>query len=102
MWFRGVRDSESLPLPARRCVGLKNQGATCYMNSLLQYLYAVPAFRKAVYHLPVPEDEDRSKSLPVALQSVFFKLQYCSSAVATKDLTKSFGWVAWPARGGAG
>jgi len=28
------------------CVGLKNQGATCYMNSLLQTLYHIPYFRK--------------------------------------------------------
>ncbi len=27
-------------------VGLKNQGGTCYMNSLLQYLYHLPAFRQ--------------------------------------------------------
>lgn len=27
-------------------VGLKNQGATCYMNSLLQTLYHTPYFRK--------------------------------------------------------
>ena len=27
-------------------VGLKNQGATCYMNSLLQYLYHIRYFRK--------------------------------------------------------
>ncbi|GJN17517.1 hypothetical protein PR202_gb04593 [Eleusine coracana subsp. coracana] len=27
-------------------VGLKNQGATCYMNSLLQTLYHIPFFRK--------------------------------------------------------
>jgi len=27
-------------------VGLKNQGATCYMNSLVQYLYMLPYFRK--------------------------------------------------------
>lgn len=27
-------------------VGLKNQGATCYMNSLLQTLFHIPYFRK--------------------------------------------------------
>ncbi|PWZ27498.1 Ubiquitin carboxyl-terminal hydrolase 12 [Zea mays] len=51
-------------------VGLKNQGATCYMNSLLQTLYHIPYFRK----------------------SLFYKLQYSDSSVATKELTKSFGW----------
>lgn len=34
-------------------VGLKNQGATCYMNSLLQTLYHIPYFRK-VRQLPRP------------------------------------------------
>lgn len=31
-------------------VGLKNQGATCYMNSLLQTLYHIPYFRKVGDH----------------------------------------------------
>lgn len=36
-------------------VGLKNQGATCYMNSLLQTLYNIPYFRKvSLYRLPAP------------------------------------------------
>ncbi|KAG2490856.1 hypothetical protein HYH03_010774 [Edaphochlamys debaryana] len=78
-------------------VGLKNQGATCYMNSLLQYLYNIPHFRKAVYHMPVPENDEPSKSLPVALQSLFYKLQYARSAVSTKELTKSFGWNTYDA-----
>lgn len=74
------------------CVGLKNQGATCYMNSLLQYLFHVPYFRKAVYHMPTPETDEPSESLPVALQSLFYKLQYSKTSVSTKALTKSFGW----------
>eukprot|EP00798_Chlamydomonas_sp_ICE-L_P025290 gene25290-10943_t len=73
-------------------VGLKNQGATCYMNSLLQYLYNIPFFRKAVYHMPTLENDEASASLPLALQSVFYKLQYSNTSVSTKDLTKSFGW----------
>jgi uncharacterized UBP type Zn finger protein len=30
-------------------VGLKNQGATCYLNSLLQSLYFTNAFRKVLF-----------------------------------------------------
>lgn len=102
-------------------VGLKNQGATCYMNSLLQTLYHIPYFRKvvirssvfilivlsvlygtaylnfgliyqAVYHMPTTENDMPSGSIPLALQSLFYKLQYNESSVATKELTKSFGW----------
>ncbi|WOL07935.1 ubiquitin carboxyl-terminal hydrolase 13 [Canna indica] len=73
-------------------VGLKNQGATCYMNSLLQTLYHTPYFRKAVYHMPTTENDIPSGSIPLALQSLFYKLQYSDNSVATKELTKSFGW----------
>eukprot|EP00271_Cylindrocystis_brebissonii_P022318 TRINITY_DN8549_c0_g1_i1.p1 TRINITY_DN8549_c0_g1~~TRINITY_DN8549_c0_g1_i1.p1 ORF type:complete len:1105 (+),score=260.24 TRINITY_DN8549_c0_g1_i1:215-3529(+) len=75
-------------------VGLKNQGATCYMNSLLQTLYHIPYFRKAVYNMPTTESEVPSLSIPLALQSLFYKLQYTDTSASTKELTKSFGWDA--------
>ncbi|KAL9266601.1 Ubiquitin C-terminal hydrolase 13-like protein [Drosera capensis] len=73
-------------------VGLKNQGATCYMNSLLQTLFHIPYFRKAVYRMPTTENDLPSTSISLALQSLFYKLQHSDGSVATKELTKSFGW----------
>ncbi|KAI9136495.1 putative ubiquitin-specific processing protease 21 [Paraphysoderma sedebokerense] len=72
-------------------VGLKNQGATCYMNSLLQSLYCTNYFRKAVYQIPTVDDEP-TKSVSLALQRVFYQLQTNDQAVGTQELTKSFGW----------
>ena len=73
-------------------VGLKNQGATCYMNSLLQTLTHLPYFRKAVYHMHTTDGEDPESSIPLALQRIFYKLQHSDASVSTKQLTKSFGW----------
>ncbi|RXK41314.1 ubiquitin carboxyl-terminal hydrolase 7 [Tremella mesenterica] len=72
-------------------VGLKNQGATCYMNSLLQSLFCTNYFRKAVYQIPTDGDIP-SESLSLALQRVFYHLQTSNQPVGTNELTKSFGW----------
>ncbi|KIV92154.1 hypothetical protein PV10_06615 [Exophiala mesophila] len=72
-------------------VGLKNQGATCYLNSLIQSLYFTDAFRKAVYQIPTAEDANRSNSA-WTLQRLFFRLQKDRFAVSTNELTASFGW----------
>ncbi|KAJ2946169.1 hypothetical protein O0L34_g5103 [Tuta absoluta] len=72
-------------------IGLKNQGATCYMNSLLQTLFFTNVLRKAVYKIPTVGD-DSSRSVSFALQRVFYDLQFSDKPVATKKLTKSFGW----------
>lgn len=72
-------------------VGLKNQGATCYMNSLLQTLFFTNKLRRAVYQMPT-ESDDSSKSVALALQRVFYDLQFSDKPVGTKKLTKSFGW----------
>lgn len=73
-------------------VGLQNQGATCYMNSLLQTLYTLPAFRKVVYEMPTTGTEDEKKSIPLNLQRLFCSMQLGKDACSTKELTTSFGW----------
>ena len=37
------------------------------------------------------EGDDGSKSVPLALQRVFYELQYSDKPVGTKKLTRSFG-----------
>ncbi|KAK0739732.1 hypothetical protein B0T21DRAFT_382697 [Apiosordaria backusii] len=72
-------------------VGLKNQGATCYLNSLLQSLYFTNAFRKAIYSIPTEQEENMNNSA-YTLQRLFYQLQTSNVAVSTNELTKSFGW----------
>ena len=43
------------------------------MNSLLQTLFHVNRFRQAVYHMPTAEEDDPQRSIPLALQSMFYK-----------------------------
>jgi len=61
------------------------------MNSLLQTLYFTNQLRKAVYKMPTQSD-DSTKSVAFALQRVFYELQTTDKPVATKMLTRSFGW----------
>lgn len=72
-------------------VGIENQGATCYMNSLLQTLFFTNELRRAVFQIPT-EADDSSRSVAMGLQGVFYDLQFSERMVGTKNLTKSFGW----------
>lgn len=69
-------------------VGLINQGATCYLNSLLQCLFYNLSFRVLI--LQAKPDS----AILIALQELFAQLQLSSSsAVNTKDLVTAFGWA---------
>ena len=46
---------------------------------------------EAVYQMPT----DPARSVPLAIQRVLHELQFNDHAVATKKLTKSFGWDTW-------
>ena len=74
-------------------VGLKNQGATCYLNSLLQSLFFTNAFRKAVFKIPTEQETDK-KTSAYALQRLLYALQTHDDAISTQELTSAFGWEA--------
>ena len=95
-------------------VGLKNHGATCYLNGLLQSLYHLGGFRKIVYEAdpeflqnPSPPQLSRSPSsgseseiatpserpsLPLALQTVFLEMENSVNPVPCRELIRAFGW----------
>lgn len=75
-------------------VGLNNQGATCYLNSLLQSYYTTRVFRDLVCQIPTDNltENSSNKAVPLALQRIFYHLQLSNDPVGTLELTKSFGW----------
>ncbi|TID26192.1 hypothetical protein CANINC_002819 [Pichia inconspicua] len=85
-------------------VGIENQGATCYLNSLLQSYFFTKSFRKKVYQIPTEDEikfdfdsyEDykrQPKTVSLALQRIFYKLQTSDVAINSLELTHSFGWT---------
>merc|ERR1712000_589786 len=78
--------------------GLYNQGATCYLNSLLQTLFLTPELRKVIYEFVYNKEKhgDADRCIILQLQLLFAKLQLAKSnsinSLKTEKLTKSFGW----------
>ncbi|XP_068101398.1 ubiquitin carboxyl-terminal hydrolase 40 isoform X2 [Hyperolius riggenbachi] len=97
------KDGEVLePRGDTRLSGLRNQGGTCYLNSLLQTLLFTPEFREAIFALSTEElgsleDKDEADNkvriIPLQLQRLFAQLLLVDQqAASTTDLTSSFGW----------
>lgn len=77
-------------------VGLHNQGATCYLNSLLQTLFFLPEVRDLVYSFEYDESKhgNEAQCQVLQLQRLFAQLELSDlSAVDTSGLTTSFGWT---------
>ncbi|XP_053511181.1 ubiquitin carboxyl-terminal hydrolase 40 isoform X3 [Artibeus jamaicensis] len=83
--------------------GIRNQGGTCYLNSLLQTLHFTPEFREALFSLG-PEElgsleekdnpDAKVRIIPLQLQRLFAQLLLLDQeAASTADLTDSFGWT---------
>eukprot|EP00742_Colponemidia_sp_Colp-10_P008382 GILJ01009078.1.p1 GENE.GILJ01009078.1~~GILJ01009078.1.p1 ORF type:complete len:1079 (-),score=209.65 GILJ01009078.1:147-3383(-) len=78
-------------------VGLDNQGATCYLNSLLQACYMTPELRLAILSLDLPVDsaaDDTKTKFLRSFQNLFVNLQLLDQdSVGTLELTSTFGWT---------
>ncbi|KAK8882020.1 hypothetical protein M9Y10_044659 [Tritrichomonas musculus] len=70
-------------------LGLPNQGATCYLNSLLQVLFHLKKFRKLIFQEKVENDESNAT---FCLQLLFRDLQLRKYRRSTRHLTNSLGW----------
>ena len=75
--------------PRHGKVGIINQGATCYLNALLQYLFNDIAFKSMIWKA------DSTVPLIRSFQLFFgyLSLSECS-AISSSDLITSFGWSA--------
>ena len=71
-------------------VGIKNIGATCHLNSLLQQLYHINDFRRLIFKAFI----DKPSSIILKELSFIFALldKSITSSISAKDLTTAFGW----------
>ena len=73
-------------------IGIYNEGATGYLNAILQLLYTIRPFHTALSQMPL---EIASRvSIAGAIDRLFSNLDKSTDIVSTKELTKSFGWEA--------
>lgn len=72
-------------------VGLRNEGATCYLNSMLQSLFHNPHFRRLIYCIEV---NAINREIPVvdALQRIFYEMELQSEGIRTIQLIEHFDW----------
>ena len=74
------RDPKSKEKSSTGFVGLRNLGATCYMNSFVQQMFTIPQFSKAILSVPASEKyitlEDKKESYFYQLQKMFSFLKF--------------------------
>ena len=65
---------------------MRNLGATCYINSLVQSLFHIPNFRKEL----LAQKTDRGKRKTLEMQKLFYKLEKEASVAETYSFAEAF------------
>lgn len=74
--------------------GLVNEGATCYINSLLQSLFHTNKFRQLIYSIDI-EPEDVNDSFVFWLKYIFYAMQFnVLPQISTVKFVNCFNWNA--------
>ena len=77
--FKSNSVSTDFDIPIRtnsdKYIGLRNFGATCYLNSLFQQLFMMPSFKNSIFSIPIDLNSEEDKSSVISnLQIAFANL----------------------------
>lgn len=72
--------------------GLVNEGATCYINSMLQSLFCTNEFRRIIFNIGI-EPEDANNSFIFWLKYIFYTMQFGGvPKIGTIEMIRCFDW----------
>lgn len=90
-----IRGNDNLSVISRvktGLMGIKSSKETSLLSSFLLSLFQVKGIRKAVFEMQTDDSDHPQNSPCLAIQHLFYKLQYQKTSVKINDLIKALDW----------